>query len=306
MTDHDSPAAPSRRYRGREDLAASAATAQRAPRLATWHPGDVAWRLMDSADAPQANRFWLGPDGEPVLLAWFDGPGELLLEAAPAGERLVVDALRWAEARWGERAPGGALSVRCYEDDPVRITAVEALGYRCGGPAGVSFRLRLDQDLPASPELPDGVALRDSVGVDPERRALAHRNAWDHLGHLGIDARSKFTADTYQRLVRLPPYDPTLDILAEAADGAYVAGCIAWADAASGIAVFEPVGVSPAFRGRRLASAVMGEALLRLQARGLVEARVGTAHFNASAVAAYRAAGFASAAGSRWWSKGLR
>jgi ribosomal protein S18 acetylase RimI-like enzyme len=216
--------------------------------------------------------------------------------------------VRWAEARWRERAPardGVSLSVRAYEDDATRIASLEALGYGRAGPAGVTFRLPLDAPLPSAPALPEGIALRDCVGVDVERRAAAHRAAWDHLEHLGIDARSTFDAAAYGMLSGLPPYDPTLDILAETAEGDFVAGCIAWADAASGIAVFEPVGTSLAFRGQRLASAVIGEALRRLQARGLVEARVGTAHFNASAIAAYRACGFKPAGGSCWWSRTL-
>lgn len=308
-----SDAATSRRYLGRQDLAdlldfASAVTAQRSPRLATWHPGDIAWALKASIDEPQANRFWLGPDGAAVMLAWFDGPGEVLLEVLPSAEHLVPEAVRWAEARWRERAPAGApasLSVRAYEDDSARIAGLEALGYRRAGPAGVSFRLSLSSPLPSAARLPDGIALRDCVGVDVERRAAAHRGAWNHLEHLGIDARSTFDAAAYRTLSGLPPYDAALDILAETAEGDYVANCIAWADAASGIAVFEPVGTGLAFRGQRLASAVIGEALRRLQARGLAEARVGTAHFNGSAIAAYLACGFKPAGGSHWWSRTL-
>jgi len=312
-TTSDNARAPSHRYRGREDLSvlldfASTATAQRAPQLATWHPGDIAWRLQAAADTPQANRFWMGPDNRVGVLAWFDGPGELLLEALPSAEAGVPQAVRWAEARWRERAPVGlepVLSVRAYEGDAARIASLEALGYRRDGPAGVTFRLRLDEPLPPAALLPEGLRLRDCEGVDPERRAAAHRAAWDHLEHLGIDARSRFDAEAYRALSALPPYDPMLDILAEAPDGAYVAGCIAWADAASGVAVFEPVGTSLAYRGRRLAAAVIGEALRRLRARGVSEARVGTAHFNAAAIAAYLACGFEPANRSYWWAKTL-
>jgi ribosomal protein S18 acetylase RimI-like enzyme len=55
----------------------------------------------------------------------------------------------------------------------------------------------------------------------------------------------------------------------------------------SGVAVFEPVGVHPAFRGRGLATAAMIEAMRRLVDEGLRVARVGAAHINTSAIAAY-------------------
>jgi ribosomal protein S18 acetylase RimI-like enzyme len=55
--------------------------------------------------------------------------------------------------------------------------------------------------------------------------------------------------------------------------------------------------------GKRLARVMMIEAVRRLQARGLREARVGTAHFNASAIAAYLAAGFTLVDRSFLWTK---
>ncbi|HEX3915808.1 MAG TPA: GNAT family N-acetyltransferase, partial [Caulobacteraceae bacterium] len=72
-----------------------------------------------------------------------------------------------------------------------------------------------------------------------------------------------------------------------------------------GIGSFEPVGVALAHRGQRLASAILREAMARLKARGLSEARVGTAHFNHAAIAAYLAAGFAPAGSSHWWAKAV-
>jgi GNAT superfamily N-acetyltransferase len=118
---------------------------------------------------------------------------------------------------------------------------------------------------------------------------------------MGIDAVSNFSAADYRSLADGGAYDPRFDIVALAPDGRLVANCVAWADRASGIAVFEPVGVHPDFRGRRLAAAVMAEALPRLAADGLETALVGTAYFNASAIAAY-AGVFTLAGRSSFWS----
>jgi GNAT superfamily N-acetyltransferase len=317
MTAQDAPAgAPfSQPYHGLADLPpliafASRCTAERSPLSASWHPGDVIWALQTRADQPQPCRFWTGSDGVEAL-AWFESDGEVWIETLPACEALVPEAVTWVEQAWRRqlaregRDAATPVKIRAESHDARRIAALEALGYIKAGPGGVGFRRRLDGPLPP-PDPPPGYAVRDSVGVDPALRAAAHRAAWDHLEHLGIYGDgSKFSTEAYLSLTRLPVYDPTLDMLAVAPDGTFAASCICWADAASGVAVFEPVGVALAHRGRRLAGAIMREALARLQQRGLKEARVGTAHFNLAAIRAYLAAGFEPAGASHWWAKTL-
>lgn len=319
MTVQDAPAAgmTARRYEGLADLPgllafASLSTAQRAPLAACWHPGDLIWALQTKADQPQPCRFWAGPNGVEAL-AWFESDGEVWLETLAGSEALIVEAVAWVEQAWlaklarEGRDPTTPVQIRAERHDADRIAALEALGYETAGPAGVGFRLRLDAGALPPVELPPGYSVRDSVGVDPERRAAAHRAAWDHLDHLGIvNARSQFSTEAYLSLTRLPVYDPTLDMLAVAPDGTFAASCICWPDQASGIGSFEPVGVALAHRGQRLASAVLREAAHRLQARGFREARVGTAHFNLAAIKAYLAAGFAPGGASHWWSKALK
>jgi GNAT superfamily N-acetyltransferase len=307
-------ALPSRRYQGLADLPAllafaSASSAQRSPLRSSWHPGDIIWALHTRADLPQPCRFWTGPDGVEAL-AWFESEGEVWIETLPASEHLVHAAVDWVEDTWRRRLASQGkpadtpIQIRAQAADTRRIAGLEALGYHRAGPAGVGFRIGLDGHLPPTEPQP-GYFVRDSVGIDPELRAAAHRAAWNHLDHLGIAASSQFSTDAYLSLTALPVYDPTLDMLAVAPDGSLAASCICWADEASGVGVFEPVGVALAHRGRRLASATMGEALHRLKGRGHREARVGTAHFNHAAIAAYRAAGFEPADSSHWWAKAL-
>jgi ribosomal protein S18 acetylase RimI-like enzyme len=164
----------------------------------------------------------------------------------------------------------------------------------------VRFRIPL-ADPPTFP-LPAGLRFRDCVDVDPQARAQCHRDAWNHLEHIGLpEARSSFSTESYLRTRAAEGYDPSLDLLVETADGTLVANCIAWLDEASGVGTFEPVGVHVDFRGRGLARAIVGEGLRRLKARGVRWGRVGTAHFNAPAIAAYLAAGFAVSDRTSWW-----
>jgi len=166
------------------------------------------------------------------------------------------------------------------------------------------FRADLSKPLPELP-LPDGFRVRDSAGVDPALRAAAHRSAWDDLAHIGLpDARSTFSEEVYLSLKDAPGYDPALDVLVEDSAGTFVANCICWADAQSRIGLFEPVGTHAQFRQRGLARFAMLEGLRRLKARGMAWAGVGTAHFNAPAIATYTSL-FQPLDKTRWWTKDL-
>jgi GNAT superfamily N-acetyltransferase len=197
------------------------------------------------------------------------------------------------------------LSFRIYERDKRRVAAFERLGYVRGEPDHVWFRRDLSEPLPRFPA-PEGFRVRDSIGVDPALRARAHRDAWNDLSQIGIkDARSGFTTEMYLGVRDAPVYDPALDILVEADSGEFVASTICWADPASGIGIFEPVGAHAKYRRRGLARFAMLEGLRRLKARGMAWAGVGTAHFNAPAIAAYSSF-FPPLDSARWWTKTLR
>lgn len=277
---------------------ASRSLRARFPLDAGWHPGDLAWELKDTRGAPQDMRLWETSEGI-VAVAWRIEDYDIWFEALPEHDDLIHDALVWMETRAG----GSGGRVRCLEGDTRRIRLLEARGYRQVAPAGVRFRMGLADEI-AAPVLPPRMMLRDCAGVDPEARAAAHRDAWNHLAHIGIPgARSGFSADTYRRLISLPGYDPSLDILVEAEDGGLAASSLCWADPASGMGTFEPVGTHVDFRGLGLARAATVEGLRRLQARGLQHARVSTAHFNAPAIATYRSSGFEIIDHMAWWER---
>jgi hypothetical protein len=292
-------------YRGRQDLAALLAFASRVqsarrPFASGWHPGDFVWSLQGRYDEPQDYRFWLR-DGEVEAFAGLDG-SMLWLEALPGAEDRLPDLVLWAEAALAARGELGAtLSIRACDEDAHRVRILETLGYGLAEREGVRFNLDLTEAIPEPPS-PDGFRARDCVGVDPAARAKVHRDAWDDLAHLGLpDARSSFSTQRYLSVRGAPGYDPALDIVVEDIAGALVANCVCWADRGSGVGVFEPVGVIPEVRGRRVARVAIHEGLLRLKAAGLREAHVGTAHFNTSAIGAYLACGFILVGRSSLW-----
>jgi GNAT superfamily N-acetyltransferase len=294
-----------RRYGGRADLPAlltfaSEATRLRAPLGAIWHPGDIVWGLKPAFDAG-ADLHAASVEGQVIAALWFEEPGDLRLEVLPDHEHRVAELIGWAEGR----TPAASLDLTVFDGDRRRQDTLTSLGFERRGPEGVQFDLALASVREGSSP-PQGLRLRDGVGIDPDARSASHRDAWNALDHIGLpNARSGFTTDVYRSLLDAPGYDPRLDIVLQSPDGRLVANCIAWADPASGVGVFEPVGTHPDFRGRGLAGVVIAEGLRRLRALGLSTARIGTAHFNAPAIAAYAAMGFQQVDRSSVWSKPL-
>jgi hypothetical protein len=293
------------RYCGREALPpllgfCSAVTRARAPSRPTWHPGDLVWQLRGHFDA--AHALYAVVEGDAVVGAlWFQGE-ELLFDVLP-GDASRLPTLLDAALEKARRGGSNHLQTPVANEDGERQAALAAAGFSHAGPGGVRFERDLKAGPPAARPIA-GLRLRDCVGIDPEARAEAHRAAWSALEHIGITAVSGFSASDYLSLTTGGAYDPRFDIVAEASDGRLVASATAWADLASVVAVFEPVGVHPEFRGVGLTAAVMTEAMARLAAAGVRTARVGTAHFNAAAIAAY-AKVFQPGGSTSLWSRAL-
>lgn len=283
-------------YCGRADLQAvldfgTSVVAARPRFSGGWHPGEFAWSL---AFEPNTTTTLFRQDGVLIAVASLDGD-DLWVEA-PGGNPLWETALGWSLAR-----TGSSPRVRVFEGDLAREESLHALGYRPDAHEGVLFEYDLQGDVPEA-ICEEGFRVCDCQAVPIRARIDAHLEAWNALGHIGLpDARSSFDAEVYARVRSSPGYDPSLDLVVMAPDGRIAGTGIAWLDRTTQAAAFEPIGVAPAYRGRRLTRLMMHEALRRLRAAGAVVARVGTAHFNTSAIAAYSAAGFRLVGRSRWW-----
>ena len=262
-----------------------------------WHPGELAWSFNGDDAALQNVEFRRDAAGV-VGVGSLDG-GDLWVEATPEHDRLVGDLIASAQAQ----AAPGAVRVRAFDDDVLRTAWLADRNWEPVAAEGLLFAIDLTRPVPETADAA-GFRVGDCVDVDIEARVRLHREAWSALDHIGLPGvTSEFSIDLYRKLRSVQLYDPSLDIIAFSPDGQMVASCIAWGDAASGVGVFEPVGVHPLYRGRRLASLVLHEGLRRLRERGLTAAHVGTAHFNNAAAKGYSAAGFSLVGRSRWWAQ---
>jgi predicted N-acetyltransferase YhbS len=265
-----------------------------------YHPGDEVWNLYAYGETED-------------VCVWFDGssfagwaalelPVRVALNLRGGFEtrpELAAEMLDWAEQRtrgaWEHTAPESlprayqmlmrnTLSIDVRDSDAARIAVLEERGYVWNERGGYRFSQPLDSVPDA--DLPGGFRLRYPLEADIEERVDLHRDAWSVWG------KSSFSVELYQKLRAAPEYDPELDVVLEAPDGRLVSYCICWADASSGVGLFEPVGTRPAHAGQGLGKQTILEGLRRLKAKGMHTATVGTASLNDGAAALYGSAGF--------------
>ncbi len=238
-----------------DELSAMQQVASRSwTRAARHHPGQLAWSA----------RYAEGLDHGPLRLwddawAWFEDPGQVELCAPP--ER-AAEVVAWAVAA----APdGAAVTAMVLASETHLLDALTAAGFVAGGDDWWFTHHHLDlADLPPVPAVP-GYRFRHVEPDEHAERAACHRRAWESV---------RVTSAAYERLMRTPPYRPGLDWVAVADDGTWAGAVCVWLDAATGVALVEPVGVAEEHGRRGLARAVSIAALAAARDAGATEALV--------------------------------
>ncbi|MFV2090482.1 MAG: GNAT family N-acetyltransferase [Pseudomonadales bacterium] len=289
----------------------SSNAARRMPDLTYLMPGDICWRLPGSApkdnlalfydEVGLAGYVWFEPGtdieidlrwnldyGHPVTAVMLDWAEAARRKLAPAYPRFVdLDSMdAWArEILAPERNDDCSdrwLTAIAFESDEERIRFLTDAGFEATRHFAPYYRLDLAGEIPAS-GLEEHMKLRAVTEDDIDDRVELHRAAW--LG-------SGFDRARYEQIRAMPEYQSALDIVLETADG-FASYCICWENREASLGSFEPVGTSPAWRGKGIGRAVILEGLRRLKARGMRYAQVGTAGFNTPAQALYESCGFA-------------
>lgn len=260
------------------------------------HTGELDWWVFyDTSGMPLQDKVCLWFDGD-QLIAWtwsriYRGDYDMFVHPAysrTSQQEIVltqtIDALS-AHIRQQPRADDSTPYITTYtdENETAHIELLEQLGF-----SSSAFLINLAQDirgtLPA-PVLPDGFAFMDQIRPeDAERRALAHRDAFQ--------PHSKMTLDYYRAFMNAPGYDPELDVALAAPDGTIVSFAMSWIDAENRLSVFEPVGTRYEFHRRGVGKATLLEGLRRLQARGVETALVSCEADEQGTVSFYQSAGF--------------
>ena len=232
--------------------------------------------------------------------AWLEEPDGVIMQVHPRLRGTGVlegEMLDWASqgtrAAYGERA-GDELWTRVPEDEPRLAAFLAERGFERDPLHALNMLRTLDGPLPR-PTLPSGWTVREvDGGGEWERRVDIHREVWNP---------SRVTLEAYRRLRGAPLYDPRLDLVTVAPDGAFGSYCLCWFDPASRTGLFEPVGTHPEHRGEGLGRAVMLEGLRRLQKLGARTALVTAIHDNRAAARLYDSVGFGTVNVERFYGK---
>jgi ribosomal protein S18 acetylase RimI-like enzyme len=96
------------------------------------------------------------------------------------------------------------------------------------------------------------------------------------------------------KILTHPAYQPQLDLIVEAADGALVAFCIGWLGETDGITTgqIEPLGVLPDFHRQGLGRAILLDSLRRFYAMGAQRVLIDAENNNAASRQLYEGSGF--------------
>ena len=197
------------------------------------HPGQITWSaryaLPEDLDH---GPVWVFRDGAlPVGWAWVESPDwmEWCVDPDHAGvaERAVS---------WFLETTTSTVRAMTLDTEPHLVAALAAAGFlEEPGPWFSQHTMDLANLAPV-PDVP-GYALRAVRPGEHDARAACHRRSWADT--------SKVSGAAYRRLMATRPYRAALDWVAVTTDDEMVASCCVWLDDASGVALVEPVGLSP-------------------------------------------------------------
>lgn len=258
---------------------------------ASRHLIDIPWRL--SSPALQNGRdacVWEDESGKLAgFAAWQKYWSVLDFFVRPGEQQQTVETemLAWAETRFREldQERGKPLPywIEYRDDDVERQRVAEAQGYTLKEDAYVHMMHPLDKPL-EKPVLPDGFTQRpfaDEREVDAY--VEMHRAAFES---------TSMTHDWRQRTLRMPQYEPELDIVAVAPDGSLAGFCVGWLNTERRVGQVEPIGVHPRFHQMGLGRALLLESLWRFKAHGSNSVLVETDMGRTAARRAYESVGF--------------
>ncbi len=295
----------SRLYSGSQDLQSMLAlllAVRPAERIAD-SPSAVDLRELLALPAVQDNtRLWFDAARRLVGFAIVDHYNNLLFEFSDPGiEAEIVDwgvqCIRRAMQVTGEAL---TLDASCSADNTDRLALLERHGFIQETQYSVHMTRSLHAPIPA-PQLPPGFSIRHVTGEhEVEALVALHRAAF---------GTENMTVEERLAMMRVPDYEPELDLVVVAPDGrlaAYSMVSISQEEnACTGRdeGYTDPVATHPDFQQRGLAKALLLTGLRELQQRGMDAALLGTSSENVAMQRTAESVGFHVQSTTLWFSK---
>lgn len=248
---------------------------------------------------------WETESGRLVGAAGKEGDDELVMQLHPiARAEIEEDMLMWGEEHASKHDVNGKrqLSLCVYEYDQPRTRLLEKHGYqKISDGWWITRWMRLVGTQFPPVEVPGGYVLRSTY----------HQGAdhWQDCGRMAELLNSAFNRPGFHQpeeyhnfMTRSPGFRNELNLVAQAPDGSFAAHAALNFDEANKFGVFEPVCTHPDHRRKRLAKALMFEALRRIQAYGATHIEVSTGDGD-DANALYDSIGFTEYYKAYYWRK---
>ena len=289
----------SRSYEGEADLQVMTdllLAARPAERIADY-PSILDLQELFSRSGTHANmRLWEDDDGRLVGFAIVDlRQSSLHFEVVPQanGSNIATLIIAWGMERVQDagRQPGESVELRtscrgCYTE---RLALLERHGFVREEQCTLHMVRPLDEAIP-TPQVPTGFAIRQVAGEhEAEALVALHRAAF---------GTENMTVEDRLSWMRVPEYDPELDLVAVAPDGTLAAYAFCSLsqeeNAISGRrdGYTDPLATHPAFQRRGLARALLLTGFGLLKQRGVETARLSTGSWNTAMQETARSVGF--------------
>lgn len=251
-------------------------------------------------------RLWFDTNDQIVGFAFVDSYNNLRFEfdqqaTHPDIESEIVtwgvECIRRATQESGESL---TLDASCRDDDTEKIVLLERHGFVMQEIRSLHMVCPLDEQI-ATPQVPDGFNVRH-VTSEQEVEALValHRAAF---------GTENMTVEERLAMMRLPEYDPELDLVVIAPDGRFAAYCMCLisreenARTGRNEGYADPVATHPDFQRRGLAKALLLTGFRKLKQRGVDTAVLGTSSENIAMQRTAKAVGLRMQSTKFWFAK---
>lgn len=299
----------SRPYAGAEDLRSmiDLLVAVRPAGRITDYPSPVDLReALALRHVRDHTRLWFDAGERMVGFAFVDRYHNLRFEVDPQAAHPAIESeiVAWGVACVRRAAQKGdealTLDASCRDEDAGRIALLERYGFVRQETRSLHMVRSLDAPIP-TPRVPAGFGIRHVAGEREVKALVAlHRAAF---------GTANMTVEERLAMMRVPEYDPELDLLAIAPDGRFAACCMCSISreenerTGRNEGYTDPVATHPDFQRRGLARALLLTGLHGLKQRGMDRAVLGTSSENAAMQQLARAVGYRVQSTTLWFRK---
>lgn len=257
--------------------------------------------LLQSTTVNANTRLWF--DNEQLIgFALVDEYNNILFDCLPDQLNLLGDEMiEWGLGRLNGKAK--TLDAICRESDATRVAFLEEHGFVRTPTETISMHRNLNEPI-SNPFLPSGFTIRSVTGEE-EAEALArlHRLAF------GTDY---VTTEVRLTWMRVPEYDPSLDLVVVASDGTLAAYCMCSISHEQNKNTgdlegqTDPIATHPRYQRLGLARALLLTGLSLLKERSMKTAVLGTSNDNIAMQKTAQSAGFYVAHKKIWFEKATK